>query len=1061
MKRCHFPAISGLNVVTLTWIMVLYFFPVYESRAQTVYNWSAGDILAGTITPSGVTTITPVDTLNITGTGADHDFNGLGVTNNGTVNWTIGRLRSGNGGSFTNNATWNDSSDGYAFNDDFGGAIAFVNAASGTYNKTAGVTSFNIGFTNFGTIKVTGGTLNLAAGGSFNDGSVVGSSGSGVLQLTGGTLAVNGNVKATNLLFNGGTLAGSQIFVASTLNWQTGNWNSTNTTTLDTASTLAIGGTADHDFAGHTIVNNGTVNWSAGRIRSGSGGSITNNGVWNDAADGYAVNADYGGGASFINAAGGTYNKTMGVTTFNVGLLNYGSVVVSGGTLNLNAGGTFYDGSAIGSTGGGVVQLTAGVLTAGGSTGFTATNFLLTSGQLAGNMTFLGTTNWIGSNFNTAGTATIGTTGTLDISGTSDHDFSGHAIVNNGTVNWSAGRIRSGNGGSVTNNGVWNDAADGYAVNADYGGGASFINAAGGVYSKTAGVTTFSAGTLVNDGTVSVTGGTINLDGGTLNSGSTIGSSGSGVVQQVSGTITASGTVNVQNLLLNGGTLAGTQTFVGSLSWLASNLNSAGTTTFDSTAILTIAGTNDHDFASRTIVNNGTVNWSAGRIRSGSGGSITNNGVWNDTANGYAVNADYGGSASFINGGGGVYNKSAGVTTFSAGTLVNDGTVSVTGGTINLDSGTLNSGSTIGSSGSGLVQQVSGTVTASGTVNVQNLLLNGGTLAGTQTFVGSLSWLASNLNSAGTTTLDSTTTLTIAGTNDHDFVGRAIVNDGIVNWTAGRIRSGSGGSITNSGVWNDATSGYAINSDYGGATAYINAATGIYNKTGGTTAVAMPVTNAGVINVIGGTLALQSSFANTGTVAVGSGAILTSTSPLAFSAGSLLTGSGAVTASSFSSAGLIDPGSTTTAGQLTLSGNLSLLATSQSVFELGGTIQGTQFDYLLVNGSLSLGGNLLVSLIGGFDTMVNNGMTFDVISSTALSNSFANAANGSRIATTDGRFTFLVNYGPGSPFGVNDLVISGFQAVPEPTTWALLLTGTCSLFFPFRRRRKPIRAKER
>jgi filamentous hemagglutinin len=885
MKRLRDRASTGLNPVMLALVAALFCCAAHGLRAQTVYNWSGGDIVTGTITPTGVTTVNAVGTLNVT-TGADHDFNTLTVTNNGTVNWQAGRLRSGNGGSFNNNAIFNDSSNGYAVNNDFGGASAFVNAATGAYNKTAGVTSFNNGFTNFGTISVSGGSLNLAAGGSFNDGSVVGSSGSGVLQLTGGTLAVNGNVQATNLLFNGGTLAGNQNFVGSTVNWQAGTWNSNNTTTLDAASTLAIMGTSDHDFAGHAIVNNGTVNWSAGRIRSGNGGSITNNGVWNDTSDGYAINSDYGGSTSLVNAASGTYNKTTGVTTFNVGLLNYGTVVVSGGILNLNAGGTFYDGSAIGSTGGGVVQLTAGVLTAGGSSGFTATNFLLTAGQLAGNMTFLGTTNWVGSNFNTAGTATIGATGTLAITGTSDHDFSGHAIVNNGTVNWSAGRIRSGNSGSITNNGVWNDTANGYAVNADFGGGASFINAAGGTYGKTAGVTTFSVGTLVNNGTVSVTGGTINLDGGTLNSGSTIGSSGSGVVQQINGTLTASGTVNVQNFLLNGGTLAGTQTFVGSLNWLASNLSSAGATT-----------------------------------------------------------------------------------------------------------------------------------------------------------------------------LDSTTTLTIAGTNDHDFVGRAIVNDGMVNWSAGRIRSGSGGSITNNGVWNDATSGYAINSDYGGSTSLVNATTGIYNKTGGTTTVIMPVTNAGVINVTGGTLALQSSFASTGTVAVGPGATLTSTSPLAFSAGSLLTGSGAVTASSFSSSGSIDPGSTTTAGQLTLSGNLSLLATSQNAFELGGTIQATQFDYLVVNGSLNLGGNLLVSLINGFDTTVNSAMTFDVIHSTVLSNSFANAGNGSRIATTDGQFTFLVNYGPGSPFGANDLVISDFQAVPEPATWALLLTGTGSLFFSWRRRRKPTRAK--
>ena len=43
------------------------------------------------------------------------------------------------------------------------------------------------------------------------------------------------------------------------------------------------------------MVNNGTVNWQSGYIRSGSGGTFTNNATWNDSADGYSINNDYGG----------------------------------------------------------------------------------------------------------------------------------------------------------------------------------------------------------------------------------------------------------------------------------------------------------------------------------------------------------------------------------------------------------------------------------------------------------------------------------------------------------------------------------------------------------------------------------------------------------------------------------------------------------------------------------------------------------------------------------------------------------------------------------------------
>ena len=115
------------------------------------------------------------------------------------------------------------------------------------------------------------------------------------------------------------------------------------------------------------------------------------------------------------------------------------------------------------------------MLTAGDPGGFTATNFLLTSGELSGVMTFLGTTNWVGSDFNTPGTATIGATGTINITSGNNHDFNGHTIVNNGTVNWTAGSVRSGNGGVITLASAWTppfggpfrDALDVHAADAD------------------------------------------------------------------------------------------------------------------------------------------------------------------------------------------------------------------------------------------------------------------------------------------------------------------------------------------------------------------------------------------------------------------------------------------------------------------------------------------------------------------------------------------------------------------------------------------------------------------
>jgi hypothetical protein len=839
-------------------------------RGQTVYTWASGDILTGVISPAGLTTVNVGDTLNIV-TAANHDIGSLTVVNNGTVNWSEGPVRGG--GSLTNNAVWNDAATSN-INGAFG-AFNFVNNSGASYFKTTGTTSFNVGFNNSGSLLVSGGTLNLAAGGTFTSGSSVGRSGSGVVQLTGGTLTMTGTIATTDFSLNGGAVAGTHS-ISGVLNWLAGNMNSAGVTTILAGSTFTISTGVDHDFAARSIVNQGTINWQAGRLRSGSGGNITNHAVWNDTASGYAFNNEYGGvgGTTFINAATGTYNKLSGVTTFNAPLVNYGTVIASGGSLNLADGGTLYDGSSIGSSGSGVAQLTGGVLSAVGSVGFTASNFRLTSGQLSGNMTFLGVTDWIGSNFNTPGTATVGSGATLVVSGPADHDFVGHAIVNNGTVSWTEGRLRSGSGGTITNNAQWNDTAASSAVNNEYGGvgGTTFTNAVTGNYSKTTGTTTMNV-PFVNRGAVVVSGGTLNLaDGGVFHDGSSIGSSGPGLVQLTGGTLTA------------------------------------------------------------------------------------------------------GGVGGFTSGG---------------------------------------------------------------------FKLTGGQISGNITFLGTTEWTGTNFNTTGTATIGSGATLVVTGSADHNFRSRAIVNQGIVNWTGGRLRSGSGGTITNNAQWNDSVVSSAVNNDYGGVggTTFINAAGGTYRKSGGTTSMLVPMVNSGLIDLQSGTLKLSSTFDNGGTLALGSGATLSSNLPLTFESGSAVRGDGNVSAPTITVSSDVNPGTAPNTGLLTFHGTTFFLAGATVTFDLGGQTKGTQYDHLDVNGVLQAGGNLAVRFTGGFQAAVNGTMTFELINGTAITGSFLNVANGGFLTTADGLGTFKVNYGPLSGFAPNEVVLSNFVAVPEPSTWALLITG--------------------
>ena len=240
-------------------------------------TWSAGDMNS-----AGTTTIASGGTLAIS-TAANHDFNTRALVNQGTVNWTGGLLRSGNGGSITNNATWNDAASS-TVNNPFGGAFTFTNASGATYNKTAaGTTLFqnSVGFNNSGAVNVTAGTLELNGGGTaaatgvfntsagaltlFSNNYTLASgaalTGAGTYQVSGGTLDIAGTLAGTNLTQTGGVLAGTQTFgTGSVFNWTAGDWNTAGTTTIASGGTLAISTAANHDFNTRALVNNGTVN---------------------------------------------------------------------------------------------------------------------------------------------------------------------------------------------------------------------------------------------------------------------------------------------------------------------------------------------------------------------------------------------------------------------------------------------------------------------------------------------------------------------------------------------------------------------------------------------------------------------------------------------------------------------------------------------------------------------------------------------------------------------------------------------------------------------------------
>lgn len=149
----------------------------------------------------------------------------------------------------------------------------------------------------------------------------------------------------------------------------------------------------------------------------------------------------------------------------------------------------------------------------------------------------------------------------------------------------------------------------------------------------------------------------------------------------------------------------------------------------------------------------------------------------------------------------------------------------------------------------------------------------------------------------------------------------------------------------------------------------------------------------------------------------------------------------------------LTPGSS--AGLFTVGGNLQSFG-SEFEFELGGTARGTGYDGLDVGGTVDLTQGmsfLSITFLASFQDTIQAADTFFLIDADSFSGSFANIANGERLTTTDGFGSFVVNYGSGSAFTPNSVVISDFMAIPEPSTGGMVL-GALVAALAFGRSRK-------
>lgn len=425
---------------------------------------------------------------------------------------------------------------------------------------------------------------------------------------------------------------------------------------------------------------------------------------------------------------------------------------------------------------------------------------------------------------------------------------------------------------------------------------------------------------------------------------------------------------------------------------------------------------------------------------------------------------------------GGVVKVEGGTLTFnntSISTIQNGGSVVVNSGTLMDKSNSLR----LGASNGGTLTINGGAVT-SNRIQIANptsaLNLTGGTLttlgaSGLGLVVGSNAFTTSATITGGTYTNNSAAQIGASGSAGNG--GKMTQTSGTWNQTGGNLAIGAvtgangtfnfqggafnGGSNTVQVGGSGFTSGTNVLTISGGtfSAGKLDVEYGTAAITGGTTTVSnLTVGSSGAtLNFTGGSVNVSGTTSYSAATALQVGGSATAatlnlisgthtfSSGLAIAQNGVLRGGGTVESavSGVTSSGTINPGTTDAAGTLTLDGSLSLQSTSDLAFKLGGTTQGTGYDYLHLSGAgslLTLGGNLSVSFISGFNNTITDLDTFTVLlADGGMTGLFANVVNGGTLTTSDGLGTFLVTYQG------NTITLSNFAAVPEPNVLSLML----------------------
>ncbi len=474
----------------------------------------------------------------------------------------------------------------------------------------------------------------------------------------------------------------------------------------------------------------------------------------------------------------------------------------------------------------------------------------------------------------------------------------------------------------------------------------------------------------------------------------------------------------VTNSILSG---SGAITITDTLNWFGGDMIGNGTTILPDSAIANVNNNTTIDLDVRTFENYGTVLWDGtgkwkfknyalfnnylGAVfdiqRDGvfdyvledSGGSFINYGSVKKTADdGDRLEFDI----TFTNASTGTVQASSGNLRFERGsTTASKGSFIVDSGAIiqiaerpfMLDGVTFSGGGTVEIVDRTNFQVVgSGITVASGTTLEMNTDDSGGEGFlegdGDITINGTFDWTEGTLQGSGDLIINGTLQTVSGGTRILN--GKTIENYGSAIFDQTFRMAGNsvfdnrvGGVVETRGPYQIVS----VDPDGGSIT---NAGTWIRKTASGEAKVDVPFTNSGLIDIEMGELRFRDDITNEVT------GIISGVDTLE------------VTGVTFLNNGIIRPGASP--GQLVVLGNLQQGSTGQIDLEVGGTTPGSNFDQLLVSGSVQLDGILNLSLINSFEPAATD--TFPVISYASSSGSFFSINN----ASLNGNGVFKVNY---------------------------------------------------